>query len=799
MTKETLLEENTTEEYMVTIEQLQVKMDELKKEEDRLKQKQNQLSKEEEKLEKLRLNVTQREDSIRKRELNAELEFVAQQEQVLSAYQKKKDQLQKDYEGYSSQLQRKLESKRKEIDSQLDQLERELEKKQQKSEEGLERLKKDRLQNLEKQYNEEKKALDARLAKYKQDMEDILQEKEQALDASRHEIQAERLAIRREKEKLAAEKGVLQQQKAEWMSREEDLQFRSEMLEKDRSLFEEFVKEEAASRIEEKERQFEQLKHNHADLIDRLTYLQNELAEKERLELRVGSRSSEDILKEIEQFKDTITSLKKELQKRPTEEIVIALEEKARKYDELYESFIISERELQKLQSSKHKYEMSVAQLQIEREKYEIELKRGEAIKAQIKKYEAEVDRLKALHEQPAEVKARVGVIEEPYFDRKEFFRADDISEIDWLNMIEENCTKSGLRFNKRLFYAFHTALKTSGFSPLTVLAGVSGTGKSELPRLYSRFGGLYFLPLAVQPDWDSPQALFGYFNSVDNRFNATPLIQALIQFQEQQEAHLQGTSLDDSLMLVLLDEMNLAYVELYFSELLSKLETRRGEENGVHLEIDLGAGMDKYKVLLNSNVFWVGTMNQDETTKSLSDKVIDRGNIINFPRPTKFERRQQPKLAPESPRLRKSVWNSWLNKQVKLDDEIEHYKEALEEMNMYLERTGRALGHRVWQSVENYIANHPLVIKANESGNADDLTHEIRKAFEEALVHKVMPKLRGIEVNTGFARSRCLDPIGDKIREVAPGLSEDYELAMANEYGTFIWRSAKYLEDTEN
>ena len=34
--------------------------------------------------------------------------------------------------------------------------------------------------------------------------------------------------------------------------------------------------------------------------------------------------------------------------------------------------------------------------------------------------------------------------------------------------------------------------------------------------------------------------------------------------------------------------------------------------------------------------------MNQDETTKSLSDKVLDRGIVINFPRPTTLERRLQ-------------------------------------------------------------------------------------------------------------------------------------------------------------
>jgi 5-methylcytosine-specific restriction endonuclease McrBC GTP-binding regulatory subunit McrB len=140
------------------------------------------------------------------------------------------------------------------------------------------------------------------------------------------------------------------------------------------------------------------------------------------------------------------------------------------------------------------------------------------------------------------------------------------------------------MHFGPRLLRTFHTSLKAAEMSPLTVLAGVSGTGKSELPRLYARFGGLAFLPLAVQPNWDSPQSLFGYFNSVENRFNATELLQAMVQFQPSRQGSKREHSQEDRLLLVLLDEMNLAYVEQYFSDLLSKLEQRRGDTKNASL-----------------------------------------------------------------------------------------------------------------------------------------------------------------------------------------------------------------------
>ena len=55
-----------------------------------------------------------------------------------------------------------------------------------------------------------------------------------------------------------------------------------------------------------------------------------------------------------------------------------------------------------------------------------------------------------------------------------------------------------GVEYTKRLLHAFHTALKSAEFSPISVLSGVSGTGKSELPKLYSYFGGFNFFNLKL-------------------------------------------------------------------------------------------------------------------------------------------------------------------------------------------------------------------------------------------------------------------------------------------------------------
>ncbi len=390
--------------------------------------------------------------------------------------------------------------------------------------------------------------------------------------------------------------------------------------------------------------------------------------------------------------------------------------------------------------------------------------------------------------------------IEIVYPEFKDCPQSDEkkIDEIKWIDGIIAKCKESGYEFSRRLFYSFHTSLKTSDMSPLTVLAGVSGTGKSKLPQLYSRFGGIYFLSVPVQPDWDSPQSLFGYYNSIEKRFNATSLLRALVSFQANKSKSPTKdniTDLSNKVLIVLLDEMNLAHVELYFADLLSKLEERRGESKDIGFEVDLGAGNDKYNVVLTDNVKWVGTMNEDETTKSLSDKVIDRGNVISFPRPEKFERYNKKPLAPEANKIDRTIWESWIDGKTTLtDEEANKYMSIVEGINNALKKVNRALGHRVWQSIENYMISHPLV---NENANDKDKREKaLNYAFEEALVHKVMPKLRGIDTD-GSQRTDCLDVIKNILVEnKLTTIVSDYDNALSSVTGTFVWDSAKYLSE---
>ncbi len=155
------------------------------------------------------------------------------------------------------------------------------------------------------------------------------------------------------------------------------------------------------------------------------------------------------------------------------------------------------------------------------------------------------------------------------------------------------------------------------------------------------------FLPVAVQPRWDSPQDLFGFYNYMEGRYKATELSRLLWQFDSYNN-NPTAKGFDEGnkqlpMNLILLDEMNLARVEYYFSDLLSKLEIRHGlnpadpesrKKAGWTCESNASANNEQTRELFVSlNNLFIGTMNEDETG-ALSEKVIDRANVIRFGRP---------------------------------------------------------------------------------------------------------------------------------------------------------------------
>ena len=145
---------------------------------------------------------------------------------------------------------------------------------------------------------------------------------------------------------------------------------------------------------------------------------------------------------------------------------------------------------------------------------------------------------------------------------------------------------------------------------------------------------------------------------------------------------------------------------------------------------------------------------------------------------------------------MTRDIWNSWCHDEITFEKkEMDSYRGIVEKINDELGKVGRAIGHRVWQSMEYYMANYPGTF--DEDKNIRD--NAMACAFQDQIVQKVMTKLRGID-DRGKGRE-CLDSI-QRILDEKPctqALVDDFQRARDLGYGQFIWNSAEYLQEDED
>lgn len=333
---------------------------------------------------------------------------------------------------------------------------------------------------------------------------------------------------------------------------------------------------------------------------------------------------------------------------------------------------------------------------------------------------------------------------------RPQQLRAAPRPEAEALRAVAEYLKETGLRYPWRTLAAFHTSLKINEIAQLTVLAGVSGTGKSLLPRRYAEAMGIHFLQIAVEPRWDSPQDLLGFYNYMEGRYRATDLARLMAHLDPWRSIELPEDVPDrrEHMALVLLDEMNLARVEYYFSEFLSRLEARPPWREGLTPEqcadamipIDV-RGLDKPPLLFPAhNILFVGTMNEDETTQSLSDKVLDRSNVLQFPAPQEFALGADASLEPAGEAQRFDEWRTWVKPGSSLDGAAADLtREVIEKLAEIMDGFGRPFGHRLAQAITAYVANYPV------EGNAG---LDARVPLADQVELRILPKLRGVQID---------------------------------------------------
>lgn len=355
-------------------------------------------------------------------------------------------------------------------------------------------------------------------------------------------------------------------------------------------------------------------------------------------------------------------------------------------------------------------------------------------------------------------------------------------NEDDALKTVKKRFDAFGLSYPERTLRAFHTSMKVNDTTQMTVLAGISGTGKSQLPRQYAAGMGIGFLQVPVQPRWDSPQDLMGFYNYIEQRFRPTDMARALYAMDELNNAE---DAVQDRVMMVLLDEMNLARVEYYFSDFLSRLESRpsRDAVDDPNLrkdaEIELEIPNAVTRIFPGYNLLFAGTMNEDESTQSLSDKVVDRANVMRFGAPRSIAQSKHMTDASPIRALSRKTWDQWCHGKLANSDAA-RVDSSVQEMLGLMQDFGKPFGHRLGRAIKAYTTVYPEV---------EGVGDRVGTALADQLEMRLLPKLRGVDVEEFSTEFEKLEGLANKFQDelLAEAIKQSVEAAETT--GQFVWK----------
>ncbi|WP_096288836.1 McrB family protein [Mycobacterium ahvazicum] len=319
----------------------------------------------------------------------------------------------------------------------------------------------------------------------------------------------------------------------------------------------------------------------------------------------------------------------------------------------------------------------------------------------------------------------------------------------------------SGLRFpaSSNLVRSFFCSLLAK---PFAILTGLAGSGKTQLAmRLGEWFGtdehGRHrHVVVPVRPDWTGPESIFGYEDALRSSASGAPVWFVPEAF----DFVLRAANDPDHPYLLILDEMNLAHVERYFSDFLSGVESRRPVLPDLVFDQPSRQWVlrdAEQRQPLPRNLFVVGTVNVDETTYMFSPKVLDRASTFEF-RVTSNEldaELHRPIAAPAGEDQRLRAFTSLAESD---DWQQEHPHPArgeivstLREAHVILAGANQEFGHRTLYEILRFCAFFAA------TGDID-----VDTALDLAMMQKVLPKVHGSR--------RRVEPVLTKLDTLAVG-----------------------------
>ena len=355
---------------------------------------------------------------------------------------------------------------------------------------------------------------------------------------------------------------------------------------------------------------------------------------------------------------------------------------------------------------------------------------------------------------------------------------------------VVEYCRGQGFPFDPDLIARYLAALLTK---PFVILAGVSGTGKSKLAELVAEYYGTApvattvseqpppagdafvftaakgppdptrFALVAVRPDWTDHQSILGFVNPITERYESTQALELVLRASAANEKAAAPR------YFMLLDEMNLARVEHYFSDWLACSESRRLRPDGsisqqpvpLHrsddaMETTLAKVDGSTETLpvpaslaLPTNLMVTGTVNVDETTYGFSPKVLDRAMVLEFDE-VNLERLRTgtadvdasayrfPETLPPFQLATSADYKA-------LDLAVHKHLVALNEI---LEEARLHLGYRAAIEIARFIKIYGDILPEHfpdeDSASEDLLNTRSRLALDAAVLQKILPRLSG-------------------------------------------------------
>ena len=228
----------------------------------------------------------------------------------------------------------------------------------------------------------------------------------------------------------------------------------------------------------------------------------------------------------------------------------------------------------------------------------------------------------------------------------------------------------------------------------LMVMQGMSGTGKTSLAYAFGEFLQNHTVIVPIQPMWKERTDMIGYYNEFTKRFNETVFLQKMYE-----------ANYNDEMYVTVLDEMNIARVEYYFAEFLSLLEIPDPNKRYLDVVSDKWEndpkGLKDGRLRLPTNMWFMGTVNNDDSTFAISDKVYDRAMVMNLDsKAESFEAEDA-----EPIKISASYWSK-LTEEAREDYCLtERNKRRIAKLDEYLIENFRiTFGNRIMKQITGYV-----------------------------------------------------------------------------------------------